>query len=134
MTIPKPRGSEATVGVRFLHVTFGSTRLRGRSTPSRRTLSERPQGHTIRSADFRAEHRYTFEGKPLPGAKTPLIAAGATCLYSTTDDILRWLTWHADRSSSSQAEVRLQDQDGKPALIKEPKVEFIDDSPGTAAL
>jgi D-alanyl-D-alanine-carboxypeptidase/D-alanyl-D-alanine-endopeptidase len=52
---------------------------------------------------------HDFDGKPLPDVKTPLIAAGASGLYSTPDDILRWLSWHLDRFSPKQAEVRLLD-------------------------
>ena len=40
---------------------------------------------------------------------TPLIAAGASGIYSTPDDILRWLSWHLDRFKSNDAEVRLLD-------------------------
>jgi serine-type D-Ala-D-Ala carboxypeptidase/endopeptidase len=50
-----------------------------------------------------------FDGKPLPEVTTPLIAAGASGIYSTPDDILRWLSWHLDRARSSDAEVRILD-------------------------
>lgn len=36
-------------------------------------------------------------------------AAGASGLYSTPDDILRWLSWHLDRFGSKDAEIRLLD-------------------------
>jgi D-alanyl-D-alanine-carboxypeptidase/D-alanyl-D-alanine-endopeptidase len=52
---------------------------------------------------------HDFDGKPLPDVRTPLIAAGASGVYSTPDDILRWLTWHLDRFASGDAEVRLLD-------------------------
>jgi serine-type D-Ala-D-Ala carboxypeptidase/endopeptidase len=52
---------------------------------------------------------HNFDGKPLPDVKTPLIAGGASGLYSTADDILRWLSWHLDRFGSKDAEVRLLD-------------------------
>ncbi len=52
---------------------------------------------------------HNFDGKPLPDVKTPLIAAGASGIYSTPDDILRWLSWHLDRFASKDAEVRLLD-------------------------
>jgi D-alanyl-D-alanine-carboxypeptidase/D-alanyl-D-alanine-endopeptidase len=52
---------------------------------------------------------HNFDGKPLPDVKTPLIAGGASGLYSTADDILRWLSWHLDRFGSKEAEVRLLD-------------------------
>ena len=52
---------------------------------------------------------HDFDGKALPNVPTPLIAAGASGLYSTADDILRWLSWHLDRFASKDAEVRLLD-------------------------
>ena len=52
---------------------------------------------------------HDFDGKPLPNVGAPLIAAGASSLYSTPDDILRWLMWHLDRFASKDAEVRLLD-------------------------
>jgi D-alanyl-D-alanine-carboxypeptidase/D-alanyl-D-alanine-endopeptidase len=52
---------------------------------------------------------HNFDGKPLPDVKTPLIAGGASGIYSTPDDILRWLSWHLDRFASKEAEVRLLD-------------------------
>jgi D-alanyl-D-alanine-carboxypeptidase/D-alanyl-D-alanine-endopeptidase len=52
---------------------------------------------------------HDFDGKALPDVKTPLIAAGASGIYSTPNDVLRWLAWHLDRFASDQAEVRLLD-------------------------
>jgi D-alanyl-D-alanine-carboxypeptidase/D-alanyl-D-alanine-endopeptidase len=52
---------------------------------------------------------HSFDGRRLPDVKTPLIASGASGLYSTPDDVLRWLSWHLDRFSSKDAEVRLLD-------------------------
>ena len=52
---------------------------------------------------------HDFDGKPLPDVKTPLVAAGASGIYSTPDDILRWLSWHLDRFAAKGAEVRLLD-------------------------
>jgi serine-type D-Ala-D-Ala carboxypeptidase/endopeptidase len=52
---------------------------------------------------------HDFDGMPLPNVPTPLIAAGASGLYSTADDILRWLSWHLDRFATKDAEVRLLD-------------------------
>src|SRR5262245_50492268 len=45
----------------------------------------------------------------MPDVKTPLIAAGASGLYSTADDVVRWLSWHLDRFASRDAEIRLLD-------------------------
>jgi len=52
---------------------------------------------------------HNFDGKPLPDVSTPLIAAGASGIYSTADDVLRWLSWHLDRFASEEAEIRLLD-------------------------
>jgi serine-type D-Ala-D-Ala carboxypeptidase/endopeptidase len=65
---------------------------------------------SLRAGDHaRLLQGHNFDGKPLPDVKTPLIAGGASGLYSTADDILRWLSWHLDRFSSKEAEVRLLD-------------------------
>jgi D-alanyl-D-alanine-carboxypeptidase/D-alanyl-D-alanine-endopeptidase len=52
---------------------------------------------------------HDFDGKALPDVKTPLIAAGASGIYSTADDVLRWLSWHLDRFATKDAEIRLLD-------------------------
>jgi D-alanyl-D-alanine-carboxypeptidase/D-alanyl-D-alanine-endopeptidase len=52
---------------------------------------------------------HDFAGKPLPDVKTPLIAAGASGIYSTVDDILKWLSWHLDRFAVKDAAVRFLD-------------------------
>jgi serine-type D-Ala-D-Ala carboxypeptidase/endopeptidase len=52
---------------------------------------------------------HNFDGKPMPNVGAPLIAAGASAIYSTPDDILRWLSWHLDRFGSKDAEIRLLD-------------------------
>lgn len=50
-----------------------------------------------------------FEGEELPDVPAPAVMAGASGLYSTANDILKWLQWHLDRSSSDGAEMRLID-------------------------
>jgi serine-type D-Ala-D-Ala carboxypeptidase/endopeptidase len=52
---------------------------------------------------------HDFDGKPLPDVKTPLIAAGASGIYSTPEDILHWLSWHLDRFALTDADVRFLD-------------------------
>ena len=54
---------------------------------------------------------HNFDGKPMPNVKATAVMAGASSLYSTPDDILRWLAWHLDRFSPQGAEVRLLDHD-----------------------
>ena len=59
-----------------------------------------------------AEHRmnllqgHDFDGKPLPDAPTVPMIVGSGGLYSTPDDILRWIGWHLDRFSAADAEMR----------------------------
>jgi len=52
---------------------------------------------------------HNFDGKPMPDVKTNPVMAGASSLYSTPNDILRWLSWHLDRFGPQGAEVRLLD-------------------------
>jgi serine-type D-Ala-D-Ala carboxypeptidase/endopeptidase len=65
---------------------------------------------SLRAGDqARVLQGHDFDGKALPDVTTPLIAAGASGIYSTPDDILRWLSWHLDRFASNEAEIRLLD-------------------------
>ncbi len=65
---------------------------------------------TLRPGDQgRVLQGHNFDGTPMPNVPTPLIAAGAGGLYSTPDDILRWLSWHLDRFAEKDAEIRLID-------------------------
>lgn len=52
---------------------------------------------------------HDFDGKPLPDVRTTSVMGGASALYSTPDDILKWLAWHLDRFSPQGAEIRLLD-------------------------
>ena len=52
---------------------------------------------------------HDFDGKPLPDAPTSPMIVGSGGLYSTADDILRWIAWHLDRFSTADAETRLLD-------------------------
>lgn len=52
---------------------------------------------------------HNFDGKPFPDYQMPLIMAGASSLYSTANDILKWLDWHLDHFSAEGAEVRTLD-------------------------
>lgn len=49
-----------------------------------------------------------FQGEALPDIPSGL-AEGSGGLYSTTNDILRWMAWHLDRFSPVDAEMRLLD-------------------------
>lgn len=50
-----------------------------------------------------------FDGEPLPDAPTPELIQGTGGLFTSANDILRWLDWHLDRFSQEQAEMRLID-------------------------
>jgi D-alanyl-D-alanine-carboxypeptidase/D-alanyl-D-alanine-endopeptidase len=45
----------------------------------------------------------------MPDVKATAVMAGASSLYSTPSDILRWLAWHLDRFSPQGANLRLVD-------------------------
>jgi D-alanyl-D-alanine-carboxypeptidase/D-alanyl-D-alanine-endopeptidase len=65
---------------------------------------------TLRDGDRdRLMQGHNFDGSPLPDVPATPIMAGASSLYSTTDDILKWLDWHLDRFASEDAEMRLLD-------------------------
>jgi len=52
---------------------------------------------------------HDFDGSPLPNVPATPVMAGASSLYSTANDILKWLAWHMDRFSPADAEMRLVD-------------------------
>lgn len=65
---------------------------------------------TLRDGDAaRLMQGHDFDGKPMPNVKATAVMAGASSLYSTPDDILRWLSWHLDRFSRQGSELRLLD-------------------------
>jgi serine-type D-Ala-D-Ala carboxypeptidase/endopeptidase len=63
-----------------------------------------------------------FDGEPLPDVPTGSVIVGSGGLYSTADDLVRWLRWHLDRFSADDAERRLLDhavylqRDGLPTV------------------
>jgi D-alanyl-D-alanine-carboxypeptidase/D-alanyl-D-alanine-endopeptidase len=52
---------------------------------------------------------HNFDGSPLPLIPTSPMIVGAGGLYSTANDMLRWLGWHLDRFATANAEMRLLD-------------------------
>ena len=52
---------------------------------------------------------HNFDGSAMPDVPATPIMAGASSLYSTPNDILKWLGWHMDRLSTGDAETRLVD-------------------------
>jgi serine-type D-Ala-D-Ala carboxypeptidase/endopeptidase len=65
---------------------------------------------TLRDGDeARAMQGHNFDGSPMPFIPTSPLIQGAGGLYSTTNDLLRWLQWHLDRFSTENAEMRFLD-------------------------
>jgi len=65
---------------------------------------------TLREGDAdRLMQGHNFDGSALPDVKATPIMAGASSLYSTTNDMLKWLNWHMDRFSPDNAEMRIID-------------------------
>ena len=51
---------------------------------------------------------HNFDGSPMPIAPTPVTIECAGGLYSTADDMLRWIAWHVDdRPGAADQELRL---------------------------
>ncbi len=50
-----------------------------------------------------------FGGEPLPDVPTGSVIVGSGGLYSTPNDLLRWMQWHLDRFEVKGAEARLLD-------------------------
>jgi D-alanyl-D-alanine-carboxypeptidase/D-alanyl-D-alanine-endopeptidase len=50
-----------------------------------------------------------FDGKALPDVPTGDVIVGSGGLYSTANDLLRWMAWHLDRLSPEDAERRMLD-------------------------
>ncbi|MGN6735055.1 MAG: serine hydrolase, partial [Candidatus Binatia bacterium] len=52
---------------------------------------------------------HNFDGTPLPDVPTVPMIMGSGGLYSTPDDMLRWIAWHLNRSWHPDVEMRLLD-------------------------
>lgn len=65
---------------------------------------------TLRPGDeARLMQGHNVDGSALPNVPSTPIMAGASGLYSTPNDILKWLGWHMDLLSTDNAEMRLVD-------------------------
>jgi len=63
---------------------------------------------TLRPGDEkRLMQGHFFDGSPLPVVHTGSVMAGASGLYSTPNDILKWLEWHMNTQSAQDRETRL---------------------------
>jgi len=52
---------------------------------------------------------HNFDGKALPDVPTGDVIVGSGGLYSTANDLLRWMQWHLDRFTTDGAEMRMLD-------------------------
>ena len=52
---------------------------------------------------------HNFDGAPLPDVPTVPMIMGSGALYSTPNDMLRWIAWHLDRSWHPDVEMHLLD-------------------------
>jgi D-alanyl-D-alanine-carboxypeptidase/D-alanyl-D-alanine-endopeptidase len=59
--------------------------------------------------DARLMVGHDFDGHEIPDVPSPAVMAGAGSLYSTPNDILKWLDWHMQRFAVEDAEVRILD-------------------------
>jgi D-alanyl-D-alanine-carboxypeptidase/D-alanyl-D-alanine-endopeptidase len=59
--------------------------------------------------ETRVMQGHNFDGSPMPEAHTPESIACAGGLYSTANDMARWIKWHLDRFASTDRELRLID-------------------------
>ena len=64
-------------------------------------LTEADKARTMRG--------HNFDGSQLPIVETAPIIQGAGGLYSTANDMLRWLSWHINRFATTDSEMRLLD-------------------------
>jgi D-alanyl-D-alanine-carboxypeptidase/D-alanyl-D-alanine-endopeptidase len=52
---------------------------------------------------------HNFDGTPMPPAHTPTTIECAGGLYTTANDMARWMKWHLDRLATTDRELRLLD-------------------------
>jgi D-alanyl-D-alanine-carboxypeptidase/D-alanyl-D-alanine-endopeptidase len=50
-----------------------------------------------------------FDGEPMPDVPTGDVVVGSSGIYSTANDLLKWMKWHLDRFSPDDAEARTLD-------------------------
>jgi D-alanyl-D-alanine-carboxypeptidase/D-alanyl-D-alanine-endopeptidase len=59
--------------------------------------------------ETRVMQGHNFDGSPMVSAHTPTSIECAGGLYSTVNDMARWMKWHLDRLSTTDRDVRLLD-------------------------
>lgn len=56
--------------------------------------------------EARAMQGHDFDGSPMPWVPTPATIECAGGLYTTANDMLKWMAWHLDRDDAANAEWR----------------------------
>jgi D-alanyl-D-alanine-carboxypeptidase/D-alanyl-D-alanine-endopeptidase len=59
--------------------------------------------------EARAMQGHNFDGSPMVTAHTPTSIECAGGLYTTANDMARWMNWHLDRSAAADRDLRLLD-------------------------
>jgi D-alanyl-D-alanine-carboxypeptidase/D-alanyl-D-alanine-endopeptidase len=59
--------------------------------------------------EARAMRGHNFDGSPMPAVPTPTSIECAGGLYTTANDMARWMKWHLDRFAMTDRELRLLD-------------------------
>jgi serine-type D-Ala-D-Ala carboxypeptidase/endopeptidase len=59
--------------------------------------------------EARVVQGHDFDGSPMPAAPTPITIECPGGLYSTANDMARWMKWHLDRFATTDRELRLLD-------------------------
>jgi serine-type D-Ala-D-Ala carboxypeptidase/endopeptidase len=59
--------------------------------------------------EARTMQGHNFDGAPMPHAKTPISIECAGGLFTTANDIARWMKWHLDRNAADGRDLRLLD-------------------------
>jgi serine-type D-Ala-D-Ala carboxypeptidase/endopeptidase len=59
--------------------------------------------------EARAMQGHFFDGSPMPWVPSPVTIECSGGLYSTANDMLKWMAWHLDRDDAANAEWRAMD-------------------------
>jgi serine-type D-Ala-D-Ala carboxypeptidase/endopeptidase len=58
---------------------------------------------------WRMMQGHSFDGSPMPAARTPTSIECAGGLHTTANDMARWMKWHLDRFATADRELRMLD-------------------------
>ena len=105
----------------WAHDLLGLALAQSAGKPYAELLQERvlgPRGLTdtvfnLRPGDeARAMQGHFFDGSPMPWVPSPVTIECAGGLYSTANDMAKWMTWHLDRDDAADAEWRAMSHAG----------------------